>query len=133
MPGAYDRLGYRKREQRKEGEVDGTVESLNALLKRGGFQIRGPSQLNMLGYELLGDGEVEIAIAVFRLNVDRFPANANAYDSLAEAYLTKGDREEAIEMYRKALEVDPTFENSQRMLEQLTVVGTGPGRVTDDL
>ena len=104
----------------KEGEVDGTVESLNALLKRGGFQIRGPSQLNMLGYELLGDGEVEIAIAVFRLNVDRFPANANAYDSLAEAYLTKGDREEAIEMYRKALEVDPTFENSRRMLEKLS-------------
>jgi len=110
----------------KEGEVDGTVEGLETLLEQGGYQIRGPFELNRLGYELLGDGEVDIAIAVFKLNVNRFPKDANAYDSLAESILTKGDREEAIKMYRKALEVDPTFENSRRMLDRLTA-GEGDG------
>ena len=104
----------------KDGEVDGTVEGLDALLERGGYGIRGPFELNMLGYELLGDGEVEMAIAVFKLNVSHFPEDPNAYDSLAEGYLTRGDREEAIRMYRKALEVDPAFENSRQMLERLT-------------
>jgi tetratricopeptide (TPR) repeat protein len=64
-----------------------------------------------------------MAIAVFKLNVSHFPEDSNAYDSLAEGYLTKGDREEAIKMYRKALEVDPGFENSRQMLERLTAEG----------
>ena len=65
------------------------------------------------------NGQIEMAIAVFKLNVDRFPADANAYDSLAEGYLVKGDRDEAITLYRKALELDPSFQNARRMLEQL--------------
>lgn len=107
----------------KAGKVDGTVEGLDALLQRGGYRIRGPFELNMLGYELLGDGEIDLAVAVFKLNVDRFPADPNAYDSLAEAYLANGDRDEAVRLYRKALEVDPAFENSRRMLERLTAEG----------
>jgi CubicO group peptidase (beta-lactamase class C family) len=103
----------------KEEEIDGTVEGLNALMKRRGLTIRGPFELNSLGYELLGDGEIEMAIAVFKLNVDRFPSDPNTYDSLAEGYLAEGDRDKAIAMYQKALEVDPAFENSRRMLEQL--------------
>jgi CubicO group peptidase (beta-lactamase class C family) len=111
----------------KEGRVDGTVESLDVMLEEGAYKIRGPFELNMLGYELLGEGEADMAIAVFGLNLSHFPKDPNCYDSLAEGYLTKGDREEAIELYRKALEVDPTFENSQRMLEQLTAGGSGSG------
>jgi CubicO group peptidase (beta-lactamase class C family) len=112
----------------KDEEINGTVEGLDALLERGGYQIRGPFELNMLGYELLGDGEVEMAIAVFKLNVNHFPADPNAYDSLADGYLTRGDRAEAIKMYRKALEVDPAFENSRQMLERLTAEeGAGGG------
>jgi len=104
----------------RDGEIDARVEDLNALRKRGRYRFRGPYDLNSLGYELLGDGEVDMAIAVFKLNTYIFPTDANAYDSLADSYLAKGDREEAIKMYRKALEVDPNFENSRRMLEQLT-------------
>jgi CubicO group peptidase (beta-lactamase class C family) len=104
----------------KDGHVDATVEGLDGLVEEGGYEIRGPSGLNNLGYELLGEGEVEMAIAVFELNLSRFPQDANCYDSLAEAHLNAGDRERAITLYRKALEVDPNFENSQRMLEQLT-------------
>jgi CubicO group peptidase (beta-lactamase class C family) len=104
----------------KDGRSDVTAEGLDELVSQGGYEIRRPFELNMLGYELLGEGEVEMAIAVLDLNLKRFPEDANCYDSLAEAYLTAGDRERAISLYRKALEVDPGFENPRRVLERLT-------------
>jgi len=108
----------------KDGQVEGTVEGLDAMLEQRDYEIRGPFELNMLGYELLGEGEADLAVAVFKLNLSHYPRDPNCYDSLAEGYLTKGDREEAIELYRKALKIDPAFENSQRMLERLTAGGT---------
>jgi CubicO group peptidase (beta-lactamase class C family) len=111
----------------KDGRIEATVESLDGLVKQGGYRIRGPFDLNNLGYEFLGEDEVEMAIAVFELNLDRFPKDPNCYDSLAEAHLGGGDRERAIELYQKALEVDPEFENSRRMLERLSAeeIATG--------
>jgi CubicO group peptidase (beta-lactamase class C family) len=61
--------------------------------------------LNRYGYDLLGDGEYDRSIAILSLNTEFYPESANCYDSLAEAYLTKGDKERAIELYRKALEI----------------------------
>ena len=61
----------------------------------------------------------DLAIAVFELNVRLFPDEANPYDSLAEAYLKKGDRAAAIERYAKALEVDPGFTHAREALDRL--------------
>lgn len=49
-----------------------------------------------------------------------YPQEANLYDSIGEFYLRKGDKEQAIAFYRKALEVDPKFENAKQALERLT-------------
>jgi CubicO group peptidase (beta-lactamase class C family) len=111
----------------KDGQADATVENLDELVAQGGYEIRRPFELNNLGYELLGEDEIEMAIAVLELNLSRFPQDANCYDSLAEAHLAAGDRERAITLYRKALEVDPEFENSRRMLERLTTGESIPG------
>ena len=62
-------------------------------------------RLNRYGYELLGEGGYDRSIAILTLNTEFYPESANCYDSLAEAYLTKGDKERAIELYHKALEV----------------------------
>jgi CubicO group peptidase (beta-lactamase class C family) len=103
-----------------EAEVEVTAKGLGAYLDQEGYKLRDSGPLNFLGYELLGAGEHAMAIAVFELNVDLFPKEANPYDSLAEAHLVAGDRERAITLYRKALEVDPEFENARRMLEKLS-------------
>jgi tetratricopeptide (TPR) repeat protein len=55
-----------------------------------------------------------------KLNVEAYPQSANVYDSLAEAYLLSGDKEKAIENYRKALAIDPTMESAKQALKQLT-------------
>jgi len=60
--------------------------------------------LNSYGYELLFEGKYDRSIAVLALNAEFHPESANCWDSLAEAYLTSGDKERAVELYRKALE-----------------------------
>jgi CubicO group peptidase (beta-lactamase class C family) len=67
----------------------------------------GPRQLNRLGYQLLEMKRIEDAIKIFQLNIEVYPKNANCHDSLGEAYLKAGDKENAIKYYEKALELDP--------------------------
>jgi glyoxylase-like metal-dependent hydrolase (beta-lactamase superfamily II) len=79
------------------------------------------NEFNMLGYRLLGQDRVDEAIAVFELNVDRFPDSWNVYDSLGEAFAVKGDTERAIELYRRSLELNPDNANGVQALERLGV------------
>jgi CubicO group peptidase (beta-lactamase class C family) len=77
-------------------------------------------EMNRLGYYLLHTRKaVEAAVAVFRLNVEAFPESANVYDSLGEAYMAAGDRERAVQNYRRSLELDPKNTNAVEMLERL--------------
>jgi CubicO group peptidase (beta-lactamase class C family) len=75
--------------------------------------------INRRGYALLGRMEYERAIELFQFNVFVFPNSVNACDSLAEAYLTKGDNKNAIAFYQKALEIDPGFKSAQEALRKL--------------
>jgi CubicO group peptidase (beta-lactamase class C family) len=70
-----------------------------------GAQEISEGRLNRYGYELLFEGEYDRAIAILALNAEFYPESANCYDSLAEAYLTMGNRDRAIELYKKALEI----------------------------
>jgi CubicO group peptidase (beta-lactamase class C family) len=63
--------------------------------------------VNRVGYELLSVRRFKEAIAVLSLNAAAHPESANVYDSLAEAYMTSGDKAQAIVFYKKALEAIP--------------------------
>jgi CubicO group peptidase (beta-lactamase class C family) len=76
-------------------------------------------ELNRLGYHLLARDATSTAIDVFRLNVLTFPRSANVYDSLAEAYLVRGDTSLAIDNYRKSLELDPGNTNAADILKRI--------------
>jgi len=76
-------------------------------------------RLNRYGYELLGEGEYDRSIAILSLNAEFYPESANCYDSLAEAYLTNGDKERAIELYRKALEILDAYPLTNARYENL--------------
>jgi len=104
----------------KDRGVEAAMTDIDAVLDREGYEIPSSGPLNMLGYDLLGEGKAEMAIAICELNVRRFPDEANPYDSLAEAHLASGDRDMAIVCYEKALKVDPGFANARQVLERLT-------------
>lgn len=77
------------------------------------------AQINTIGYLLLQRKKVAEAIEVFRLNVKDYPQSFNAYDSLAEAHMTAGDKELAIKNYRRSLELNPGNANAVEMLKKL--------------
>jgi len=60
-------------------------------------------ELNRYGYSLLGRGEHDRAIEVFKKNVRDHPNSWNVNDSLADAYASKGDNKNAIKYYTRAL------------------------------
>lgn len=89
---------------------------------RGAYDF-GENALNAFGYELLGAGEIDAAIQVFRKNVDLFPDSSNVYDSLGEGYMERGDTELAIENYERSLELNPRNQNAVTKLEELRAAG----------
>ncbi|MET0401699.1 MAG: serine hydrolase, partial [Cystobacter sp.] len=75
--------------------------------------------LNNLGYRLLSEGKVPEAVKTFRANVELYPEDANAHDSLGEGYMRAGQEAEAIAHYKKSLELDPKSTHAVKMLEKL--------------
>lgn len=75
--------------------------------------------LNNLGYRLIQKDRLKDAIEVFKLNTEAYPQAFNTYDSLAEAYMLNGDKELAVQNYKKSLELNPKNTNAVRMLEKL--------------
>ncbi|MEE9206751.1 MAG: hypothetical protein V3U67_00050 [Gemmatimonadota bacterium] len=77
------------------------------------------AETNILGYQLMGSGQVREAITVFKLNVEDYPNSSNVYDSLGEGYMTAGENELAIEFYEKSLELNPQNTNAVSKLTEL--------------
>ena len=77
------------------------------------------SQLNQLGYHYLGNGKIENAVAIFKLNADTFPKSSNVYDSYGEALLASGETEKAIENYLKSVELNPGSKEGIKILKDL--------------
>jgi tetratricopeptide (TPR) repeat protein len=75
--------------------------------------------LNGWGYKLLGQGKIELALEVFKLNVELNPGSWNAYDSYGEALLKNGQKQEAIKMYQKSVELNSKSEHGKKVLEGL--------------
>lgn len=104
-----------------------TQAFLAAELDKGLAQVRqnptlfeiDESRLNSLGYRFLEFRLLDQAIAVFDLITTLFPNSANAFDSLGEAYLIAGKREQAVIHYQKSLALDPENHNAKAVLERL--------------
>ena len=78
-------------------------------------------QLNQLGYHYLSNDKVDYAISIFKINVDHFPKSSNVYDSYGEALLKQGEKEQAIENYKKSVALNPSNEGGIEVLKKLGV------------
>jgi hypothetical protein len=105
MNEAFTNLQVKATLLEKRGDRAGAAAAIQRALA-----IATEAEVNNYGYGLVARGNVDSAIAIFKKNVASYPRSWNAYDSLGEAYATKGDKKLAIENYSKALALtqDPT-------------------------
>lgn len=89
-------------------------------------------EINALGYELLREGKTQPAFAIFNLNVELFPNSDNVYDSRGEAYMTAGNKEAAIQDYKKSVELNPRNANGFDKLKELGETVAAPKDGTID-
>ena len=78
------------------------------------------TEINTYGYQLLQRGQHDKAIEILAMNTTKYPRSANAWDSLGEAYATKGDKTTAIKHFKKALTLNPSDNvkaNSEKYLK----------------
>jgi cytochrome c-type biogenesis protein CcmH/NrfG len=53
------------------------------------------------------------------LNAESYPQSANVYDSMGEAYMIKGNKEEALTNYEKSLKLNPKNKNAEENIKKL--------------
>jgi tetratricopeptide (TPR) repeat protein len=111
-----------------------TQSVLAGLMFQGGKQAEGDAvldeavktatrpQINALGYQMIGQKRYQKAIQMLALNTVSDPTDANAFDSLGEAYKLAGDKPNAVKNLRKALSLNPAANvkaNSEKLLTEL--------------
>ena len=84
--------------------------------------------LNQVGYQLLNSKSFDRALDILTLNMKLHPNSPNAYDSVAECYLTMGNKAKAKEYYELAIQKNPgqtdyekrILQNSKDKLKELS-------------
>jgi len=77
-------------------------------------------ELNNWAYRMMSNNQQKEALEIFKLNVYLFPKSWNAYDSYGEILVKMGDKNKAIEMYRKSIDLNPNNENGKKILTEIT-------------
>ncbi len=79
--------------------------------------------MNELGLQMLYaatfDHRKEFALEVLKQNILLFPDSFNTYDSYGEALANVGKKEEAIEMYKKSIDINPKNKGGKKAIEEL--------------
>jgi tetratricopeptide (TPR) repeat protein len=97
-------------------EKKGSKKEAEDLIKKE-INIATEAELNTYGYTLmLQYNDIDKALDIFKINVDKHPDSWNVYDSLGEAYGKKGDKENAVKYYSIALQKSP--ENQKERIEK---------------
>lgn len=101
------------------GQFEYFTEHTKEFLDEWKASIKSSSELNSVGYVLLAQQKYNEAIFIFKLNTELFHNVANTFDSLAEAYEKKGDKEMALNYYNKVLEMNPKSESAIKKISDL--------------
>lgn len=92
-------------------------QKVSALM---GYKVLPPEmKINRMGYTLMEMGRQDQAYQFFKLNMENYPASFVVYDSMGDYYLAKGEKEKAIEHFKKALSLRE-FPETRGKLERLT-------------
>lgn len=77
------------------------------------------SGINQFGYAIMRKGNIEDALAIFKLNTELYSKGYNTFDSYAECFLALGDTINAIKNYQKSLDLNPKNTNATKILSEI--------------
>ena len=77
------------------------------------------NEMNVLSYVLLQENKAKISATVLELAIEHFPDAFNLYDSYGEVLLNLGEKEKAIENYKKSIELNPDNKHGIEVLRDL--------------
>lgn len=101
----------------KDG-IDKGIEYFESTKNDPAFYLE-EDELNIISYRLLKSDRAKIAADVLKLGIVAFPEAFNLYDSYGEILMTLGKNKEAIENYKKSIQLNPANENGIKMLKKL--------------
>lgn len=97
-------------------EKKGNKNEAEELTKKA-ISIATENELNTYGYTLMLQlNDIDRAIEIFKHNIEKHPDSWNVYDSLAEAFGRKGNKDDAVKYYGMALEKSP--ENQKQRIKK---------------
>ncbi|HAG42830.1 MAG TPA: hypothetical protein DCL31_04925, partial [Clostridium sp.] len=76
-------------------------------------------EFKFVAYELVERGKVKKAIEVMKISTEISPESSNLYYNLAKMYLLHGDKELALENYKKSMKLDPDNIKAKKKVEEL--------------
>ena len=112
-----DPLAILRKEWRANG-VDAAIAQFKKMRLRYPNELLPEPVLNRLGYDVLRNDPTG-AIRLFSLNASLYPKSSNVYDSLGEAYMVTGNKNEAIKNYQLSLSLNAKNENAKEALKKL--------------
>ncbi|HEX6226443.1 MAG TPA: hypothetical protein VFZ52_18615 [Chryseolinea sp.] len=93
-----------------------TVIKTSYQLREGNIE----SGINTQGLKFLELQKFDEAIKVLTLNTQLFPKSWNTWDSLAEAYMQKGEPHIATGFFKKSIELNPENGYAKEMVEKMS-------------
>lgn len=91
-----------------------------SLSDKYGFEVSIPMFVYLeTGNNLRQRGKVQEAIEVFKVNLEHYPSDPDALFYLGEGYWDDGQKEMAVQYYRKALEANPLYPPAIQKLKSL--------------
>ena len=83
-----------------------------------GYQVHPTEDLiNNLAYDCMSRKKWDVAYKLFKRNTDNHPESSNAFDSLGDYYVERGDKPNAIAAFTKALSLNETADTRRKLNE----------------
>lgn len=112
----YDSPSMQFAKVAREKGANAAINEFRPALTRGDIS---ENSINNIGYQLLSAHKLPDSIQILKLNTELHPDSWNAYDSLGEAYMDNGEKERAIQSYKKSVELNPQNKSGTAMLKKL--------------
>lgn len=98
--------------------LDKIVNHYNKLSKEFRMEMKPDEEyINGLGYQFMSMKQLKKSEEFFKLNIANYPKSFNVYDSLGDFYAANGEKEKAIENYKKSISLNKDSFSKDKLIE----------------